>query len=241
MQDLLNSIASIIDFAGYEGLILQGAYMTIKLSLCALFFCLLLGVAGALAKLSKSRVLRALGYSYTTAVRSIPDLVLMLIIFYGLQTIVADFGARLGYGYIELDPYTSGVLTLGFIYGAYFAETFRGAILSIPKGQFEAASSYGLGSTKAFLFITFPQMMRNAIPGIGNNWLVLLKATALVSIIGLADLVDAAQSAGKGTFSMFYFLMVSAAIYLIITLVSGVILGYLEKRYSVGFTRRNHA
>lgn len=238
MQDFLGSIVSTIDFAGYEGLILQGAYMTIKLSLCALVFSLLMGVAGALAKLSGSKILRTMGYSYTTTVRSVPDLVLMLIVFYGLQTLVANVGSKLGYGYIDLDPFTSGVLTLGFIYGAYFAETFRGAIISIPKGQFEAASAYGLGGVKTFLFITFPQMMRNALPGVGNNWQVLLKATALVSLIGLADLVDAAQSAGKGTFRMFYFLAVSAVIYLAISLVSSLVLRYLENKYSAGFTRR---
>lgn len=240
MHGFIVGIASAIDFAGYEGLILKGLYMTMKLSLCALFLSLLMGVAGALAKLSSSAILRTLGFAYTTVVRSVPDLVLMLIVFYGLQTIVGDLGGKLGYGYIELDPFTSGVLTLGFIYGAYFAETFRGAILSIPKGQFEAASSYGLGGPKAFIFITFPQMMRNALPGIGNNWQVLLKATALVSLIGLADLVDAAQSAGKGTFRIFFFLAVSAVVYLAITLISSLVLRYLEKRYSAGFIRRGN-
>lgn len=241
MHNFVNSIASALDFAGYEKLILQGVYMTIKLSLCALLFCLILGIGGALAKLSKSRHLRAIGYVYTTVVRSVPDLVLMLIIFYGLQTLVSLTAPKLGFGYVELDPFISGVITLGFIYGAYFAETFRGAILSIHRGQFEAAKSYGLGKTKTFIYITFPQMMRNAIPGIGNNWQVLLKATALVSIIGLADLVEAAQSAGKGTFRMFFFLVVAGAAYLLITLISGLFLGYLNKRYSVGFSRRDHA
>ncbi|MDM9590458.1 ABC transporter permease [Pseudomonas asiatica] len=239
MNEMVDFVSGTFDLAGYGWLILQGSFMTIRLSLFSLLLCLLLGLAGALAKLSSLKALRAVGYLYTTAVRSVPDLVLMLIIFYGLQTIVSDVGERIGVGYLELDPFVTGVLTLGFIYGAYFAETFRGAIISIPRGQLEAASAYGMSAIKKFLFIVFPQMMRNALPGIGNNWLVLVKATALVSLIGLADLVEASQSAGKATFRMFYFLMIAGGIYLLLTMVSGWVLNYLERKYSAGFARKS--
>jgi histidine transport system permease protein len=128
----------------------------------------------------------------------------------------------------------AGVLTLGFIYGAYFTETFRGAFLAVPRGQLEAGSAYGMSGARVFTRILFPQMMRFALPGIGNNWQVLVKATALVSIIGLADVVKAAQDAGKSTFNMFFFILVAALIYLAITTASNLVLIWLEKRYSIG-------
>ena len=136
--------------------------------------------------------------------------------------------------YIEIDPFSAGVITLGFIYGAYFTETFRGAILSVPRGQVEAATAYGLSRAQRFRYVVFPQMMRFALPGIGNNWQVLLKATALVSIIGLADLVKAAQDAGKSTYQLFYFLVLAALIYLLITSASNFALRWAERRYSAG-------
>jgi histidine transport system permease protein len=126
------------------------------------------------------------------------------------------------------------VLTIGFIYGAYFTETFRGAFLSVPRGQIEAGVAFGMTRPQIFRRILFPQMMRFALPGIGNNWQVLVKATALVSIIGLADVVKAAQDAGKGTLQFFQFTIIAAAIYLAITTISNLVLIWLERRYSIG-------
>ncbi|SIT39824.1 membrane hypothetical protein [Paraburkholderia ribeironis] len=125
-----------------------------------------------------------------------------------------------------------GVLTLGFIYGAYFTETFRGAFLSVPRGQFEAGFAYGMSGWRVFHRIMFPQMMRFALPGVGNNWQVLLKATALVSIIGLADVVRASQDAGKSTQAFFFFTVVAGAIYLAITTVSNLVLMSNWKLYT---------
>ena len=114
----------------------------------------------------------------------------------------------LGWDQIDIDPFLAGILVLGFIYGAYFTETFRGAFLSVPRGQLEAGAAYGMTPWQTFSRIMFPQMMRFALPGIGNNWQVMVKATALVSIIGLADVVKASQDAGKGTLR---FLLLHAA------------------------------
>src|SRR3546814_17772708 len=117
----------------------------------------------------------------------------------GLNHITDALGADI----INIDPFAAGVLTLGFIYGAYFAETFRGAFLSVPGGQLEAAAAYGMTRSQSFRRILFPQMMRFALPGIDNNWQVLLKATALVYLIGLSDLVKVSPEAGNATFNMF--------------------------------------
>ena len=110
----------------------------------------------------------------------------------------------------------------------------RGAILAVPRGQVEAATAYGLKRGQRFWIVVFPQMMRFALPGIGNNWMVMLKATALVSSIGLADLVKAAQDAGKSSYQLFYFLVLAALIYLLITSASNFILRWLERRYAAG-------
>ncbi|PTR24406.1 MULTISPECIES: ABC transporter permease [unclassified Pseudomonas] len=219
---------------GFGPLLLEGAWMTVKLSILSLLLSVLLGLIGASAKLSSVKLLRIPAQLYTTLIRGVPDLVLMLLIFYSLQTWLTGITQALDWEYIELNPFVAGIITLGFIYGAYFTETFRGAMLAVPRGQVEAATAYGLSRTQRFRFVVFPQMMRFALPGIGNNWMVILKATALVSIIGLADLVKAAQDAGKSTYQLFYFLVLAALIYLVITSTSNYVLRWLERRYAAG-------
>ncbi|MCP1489819.1 histidine transport system permease protein [Pseudomonas fluorescens] len=234
-ENLLETLGlSGFSLKGFGPLLLSGTWMTVKLSVLSLLLSALLGLIGASSKLSRSSALRIPAQLYTTLIRGVPDLVLMLLIFYSLQTWLTSLTAALGWGYIEIDPFSAGVITLGFIYGAYFTETFRGAILAVPRGQMEAATAYGLTRTQRFRFVVFPQMMRFALPGIGNNWMVILKATALVSIIGLADLVKAAQDAGKSTYQLFYFLVLAALIYLLITSASNVVLRWLERHYAAG-------
>lgn len=220
---------------GFGPLLLLGTWMTVKLSVLSLLLSALLGLIGASSKLSRSAALRVPAQLYTTLIRGVPDLVLMLLIFYSLQTWLTSLTTTLGWDYIEIDPFSAGVITLGGIYGAYFTETFRGAILAVPRGQMEAATAYGLTRLQRFRLVVFPQMMRVALPGIGNNWLVILKATALVSIIGLADLVKVAQDAGKSTYQLFYFLVLAALIYLVITSASNILLHWLGRRYAAGF------
>ena len=219
---------------GYGPLILAGTWQTVKLAVLSLALSFLLGLLGAAAKLSRNRITNGLGTGYTTLIRGVPDLVLMLLLFYSIQIWLNHLTDALGWDQIDIDPFLAGVLVLGFIYGAYFTETFRGAFLSVPRCQLEAGAAYGMSGLRVFARIMFPQMMRFALPGIGNNWQVLVKATALVSIIGLADVVKAAQDAGKSTFNMFFFILVAAVIYLAITTVSNLVLKQLEKRYSMG-------
>jgi histidine transport system permease protein len=219
---------------GYGPLLLNGTWQTVKLAVLSLAFAFVLGLLGAAAKLSKNRVSYSVGAVYTTVVRGVPDLVLMLLLFYSLQIWLNNLTDLLGWEQIDIDPFVAGVAVLGFIYGAYFTETFRGAFLAVPRGQLEAGSAYGMTGWQVFSRVMFPQMMRHALPGIGNNWQVMVKATALVSIIGLADVVKASQDAGKGTLRFFFFTLLAGAIYLVITTVSNFVLIYLEKRYSTG-------
>lgn len=220
---------------GYGLSILEGTVLTIEVSLCSLALAMLLGMGGALAKLSNSRALKLAAQTYTTIIRGIPDLVLMLLVFFGGQVCINQLAPVMGYeGYIDINPFIAGVFTIGFIFGAYMTETFRGAILAVAKGQLEAGYAYGMNRLQVFARIMLPQMIRHAIPGFGNIWLVLVKTTALVSIIGLDDMVRKASLAAGATRLPFVFYAAVAINYLIITSISVHLLKWLETRYSAG-------
>ncbi|MDS7929793.1 histidine ABC transporter permease HisQ [Acinetobacter sp. V102_4] len=220
--------------SGYGLLLLSGTWMTLQLALLSLLLSVIIGLIGASSKLSSFKALRYIATAYTTLIRSVPDLVIMLLLFYSLQLGLNQITESLQMDQIDINPFVAGVITLAFIYGAYFTETFRGAFQSVPTGQIEAAMAYGMTPWQVFRRVLFPQMMRFALPGIGNNWQVLIKATALVSIIGLTDIVKITQDAGRSTMQLFFFSIVAAAIYLAITTVSNLILMWLERRYSAG-------
>ncbi|MBA4194853.1 MAG: ABC transporter [Comamonadaceae bacterium] len=226
--------------SGYFSSILQGALLTVGVSLAALLVAIVLGLIGAAAKLSGHPVAVAVATVYTTLVRGIPELVLMLLIFYGgtigLNNLLEALGSQQT---VDINPFAAGVLTIGFIYGAYMTETFRGAILSIPHGQMEAAWAFGMGRLQTFLRITLPQMVRYALPGFTNNWLVLIKATALVSLIGLHEMTYLAKQASSATREPFTFYLFAAGLFLVYTSVSLWALRWLERRFSMG-VRRSH-
>lgn len=223
---------------GYHASILQGALLTVGVSLAALVVAILLGLLGASAKLSGRPVLVAVATVYTTLVRGVPELVLMLLIFYGgtigLNELLEAMGSRAS---VDINPFLAGTLTIGFIYGAYMTETFRGAILSIPKGQMEAGWAFGMSPLRTFVRITAPQMVRYALPGFTNNWLVLIKATALVSLIGLHEMTYLAKQASAATREPFTYFLFAAALFLIYTTVSLWGLRWLERRFSMGVKR----
>ncbi|HCW3678543.1 ABC transporter permease [Acinetobacter baumannii] len=223
-----------MSFSGYGPLLLSGTWMTIQLALLSLLLSVIIGLIGASSKLSNIKALRYIATAYTTLIRSVPDLVIMLLLFYSLQLGLNQITEALQMDQIDINPFVAGVITLAFIYGAYFTETFRGAFQSVPRGQIEAAMAYGMTPWQVFHRVLFPQMMRFALPGIGNNWQVLIKATALVSIIGLTDIVKITQDAGRSTMQLFFFSIVAAAIFLAITTVSNLILICLERHYSAG-------
>ena len=222
----------------YRGLLLAGTAVTIQLALGSLLLSVVLGLVGASAKLAKNPVSQRLASTYTTLVRGVPDLVLMMLLFYGGQQIVNDLGSATGlWDYVEINQLTAGIASIGFVFGAYMTETFRGAILAIPRGQIEAGISCGMTSLTIFYRITWPQMVRHALPSFTNNWLVLVKATALVSVIGLHDLVWNASTAGRSVREPFTFMFAVLVIYLILTAVSDVGLRWLDRRYSAGVRR----
>ncbi len=224
-----------LDLQGYGPSIIDGARLTISVALISLLIAMALGLITALAKLSGRRPAIIAATVYTTIIRGVPDLVLMLLIFFGGQVLVNDLATMVGYeDYIDINPFIAGSVTIGFIFGAYMGETFRGAILAVPVGLLEAGAAYGMTRRQVLLRILIPQMMRHALPGFGNNWLVLMKTTALVSVIGLEDMVRKAGLAAGATREPFPFYFTVALIFLALTTLSILALRWAEKHYSAG-------
>ncbi|AOY90004.1 ABC transporter [Marinobacter salinus] len=228
-----------LDLKGYGPELLDGAVVTIELAFLSLALSLTLGLIGASSKLSGNRLAKGIATGYTTLIRGVPDLVMMLLFYYGGQVMVNAISDWIWEAYevdffFQFDPFISGVVTIGLIFGAYMTETFRGAFLAVEKGQIEAARAYGFTRWHTFRRIIFPQMLRHALPGIGNNWQVLLKTTALVSIIGLTDMVRVAEEAAKAERMPFHFFIPVAFVYLSLTAGSELFIKWLDKRANVG-------
>ncbi len=230
-----------LNLQGYGLSLLSGMVLTIEAAVLSLVAAVLLGAAGALAKTSRSTAAQIVAGVYTTIVRGVPDLVLMLLIFFGGQMLLNQIAPMLGYDdYVDVSAFSAGVGTIGFIYGAYMTETFRGAILAVPPGQLEAGQAFGMRPLMVFWRILLPQTIRHALPGLGNNWLVLLKATALLSVLGLDDALRKASLAAGATREPFTFYLAAALIYLLLTSVSTVFLAWAERRAEQPYVRPAH-
>jgi arginine/ornithine transport system permease protein len=213
----------------------MGAWVTIEIALSSLVLATVLGLITAAMKLSENVFFKRLAFGYSTLIRGVPDLILLMLIFYGGQIFINFVAPLVGYtDFIDVNPFVAGVLALGFNLGAYLSETFRGAIIAIPLGQHEAGLAFGMTNFQIFFRITLPQMIRLCLPGFINNWLVLTKSTALISIIGLQDIMFKSKAASDATQSPFTYFLFAGLIYLIITSLSLWALHRLEKKYSMG-------
>lgn len=223
------------DFKGYGHFLIDGSIMTITVAIVSMIGAILLGLLGASAKLSRNRIARELGRAYTTIIRGVPDLVLLLLVFYGGTVLLQELGCVLGkIGAIDINAFITGALVLSFIYGGYATEAFRGAFLAVPKGQIEAAKACGMSRWLTFRRIQLPQVWRFALPGLGNVWLVLLKGTAIISVVNLEELTRMAQLMNgplKMPFSIYF---AAALIYLGLTAISVVALREAERRARLG-------
>lgn len=217
----------------YLPLLAQGAALSLCVMLVSLAVALALGLVNALIKLFGPRWLRWVSTGYTTLVRGIPELVIMLLLFFGGEMLVNGALGLLGLGPLRFNTFISGVLAIGFVFGAYYTETFRGAFLTVERGQLEAAMAYGMSPGQVFRRVLLPQMLSFAIPGINNNWLGLMKASALVSILGLEDMVWLAEQAGRATQKPFLFYFLVALIHMAITAISSWGFSRLSRRYAL--------
>lgn len=208
------------DLQGYGHLLLKGTLVTIKLGLVSLVLGLIFGLIGAGMKSSRFWLVRQIATIYTSVVRGVPELLFVLFVYFGGSLILQALLKSIGYTkYVEVSAFWAGVIALSIMFGAYATETFRMALKEIPKGQWEAAQSVGMRPTQTFFRIILPQMWLVALPGLGNLTLVLLKDTALISVLGLKDLMFFAMRAAQSTQLPFTFYMSAALIYLALTTV----------------------
>ncbi len=221
--------------AGFGDELLRGALLTIELALVSLVAGILLGLLTAAGKLSRHWPYRYMAQAYTELVRGVPEMLVVLVVFFGSSAFVQMLASWVGYdGYIEVNAFSAGVFALALVFGAFSSEVFRGAFLAVPKGQLEAARACGMSDWQVFHRIRLPQMWRFAIPGIGNLWMVLLKDTSLISIIALDELLRWSKVAAETTRQPFTFYIVAALIYLFMTILSDALRHHFENRANRG-------
>ncbi len=228
-----------IHFADFIDSLLWGALMTVQLAIAGFIVAILLGLLGAAAKMSNSRLIYGMAALYTYVFRGVPELIVILAVYFGSSLAISSFFALFGIDvYVELNPFEAGVLALGLCFGAYTTEVFRAAIKAIPHGEVEAAQAFGMTKLHIYLRIIMPQVWRYALPGLGNLFLVLLKDTSLVSVISMHELMRATQLAVSFTKAPFTFYFTAALLYLGMTLLAMSLLHVLEKRTHVRLSER---
>jgi len=210
--------------------------MTIAVSITAMIIGFFFALIFTPLKLSKHKSLNLIGNFYTTVIRGVPELLVIYLFFFGGSGAVMYVASIFGYNdYIEINAFITGSFAIGIISGAYSTEVFRGAILSIDKGQFEASKVLGLNKYIYFLKVILPQMLRIALPNISNVWQITLKDTSLISVTGLVEIMRQSYIAAGSTRDPLFFYSFAAVLYLLLTYLSMKFLNSLEKKYSRGF------
>lgn len=219
---------------GWGGALLYGALVTLEIAVSAFIVGLVLGLLGAGAKLSGNPILFWLAELYTTVIRAVPDLLLIILLFYAGSGAITALLAALGLGHWEISGFAAAIGVLGVVQGAYQTEVIRGAIVAIPRGLVEAARAYGMQTVLRVRRIVIPAMLPVALPGLANLWMILLKDTALISVVGFSELLYVGKQAAGATKHYFMFYLVVGAIYLVMTLASNVVIRALERQLRRG-------
>lgn len=208
---------------------MAGLWNTIVIAFGAYALGLMIGVAGAFGKLYGGPVTKDLLAVYTTLVRAVPELVLLLLITFAAKDAINSVLTANGYEVIDFSGVVAGIVVLGVVQGAYSTEVLRGAILSVPAGQIEAGRAMGMSPVKIARRITLPLMTAAAVPGLANLWLTCTKDTALLAVIGFIELTKATSLAAGTTKSFLTFYLAAGALYLMLSLVSGLVFGRIER------------
>ncbi len=218
---------------GWGAMLLGGAVMTILAAAGGFCFGGIIGSLVAGAKISNRKLPAVLAGTYTTILRGVPDLIIIYVVYFGGSTLATAIGQFFGAeGFIGAPPFLASVIALGVVSGAYQAEVIRGAYQALSKGEIEAARSVGMHRWLTLRRIILPQVLRHAIPGLGNVWQLLLKQSALISVTGVTELLFVAKAAGNSTTPKmpFTFYLTAAILYLIITVITGQLFNWLERR-----------
>jgi polar amino acid transport system permease protein len=215
---------------GWGGVLLQGLLASVEIAVGSYVLGLIIGMFGATGKLYGGVVARDLWEIYTTLVRAVPELVLILLLYYAGTDAVNRLLALFGYASIDINGLVAGILVLGFVQGAYTTEVLRGAIRAIPSGQVEAARAYGMPPLMIFRRITVPAMLPYALPGLANLWMVATKDTALLAVVGFTELTLATRQAAGATKAYMMFFLAAGAMYFAIFLLSNAVIRLIERR-----------
>jgi len=210
--------------------------MTIAVAFTAILIGFLLASIFVSFKLSKNKFLNIIGASYTTVFRGVPELLVIYLFFFGGSGAVMYIAKIFGHsGYIEVNAFITGAVSIGVISGAYSTEVFRGAIESIDRGQFEASKVLGFKKNIYYYKVIIPQMLRLALPNINNVWQITLKDTSLISVTGLVEIMRQSYIAAGSTRDPLFFYSFAAVLYLFLTFVSMQIFNKLEKKFKKGY------
>ncbi|MCX5577492.1 ABC transporter permease [Kaistia terrae] len=234
-MDLLRLLSFGPDGWGDE--LLQGTWLTIRLALATVPFGLALGFLIALAKRSPNRYLRAFGNAYTTVFRGLPELLTIFIVYFGGQIALQRIVGLFSDATVEVNGFIAGMVALGVVFSAYASEVFLGAFNNITRGQYEAAYALGLRPATTLRLVIVPQLVRLALPGLANLWLILLKDTSLVSVIALDDLLRKTGLAVRVTKEPFLFFGVACLIYLALSMISSIGIVAIERWANRGLRR----
>lgn len=216
---------------GWGSALLLATLLTVALTLCGLLIGSIFGALVAAAKLSPRRSLRVIGEFYSTLFRGVPELLVIYLLYFGGSTLITAIGQWFGAeGFIATPPFLVGALAVGMISGSYQAEVYRGAYLAVSRGELEAARSIGMPTLMLARRILMPQILRFALPGLGNVWQMSLKDSALISVTGLAELMRTTQIAAGSTRQYFVFYVVGGLLYLALTVLSNQAFGRAEAR-----------
>ena len=231
---LINWSLLALEPPGWGGVLLAGFVNSIQIALGGYALGLLLGTGGAFGKLYGGPIAKDLLEVYTTVVRAVPELVLILILYYAGTDVLNQLSAALGFGPVDISGLAAGIFVIGVVQGAYSTEVLRGAIKAVPAGQIEAARAYGMSPLQIMRRITLPAMLPHAIPGLSNLWLIATKDTALLAVVGFSELTLVTRQAAGATKHYLLFFLAAGVLYLALTLVSNVIIGIIERHYRRG-------
>ncbi|MGI3126787.1 ABC transporter permease [Nitratireductor sp. PBL-C9] len=216
---------------GWGDNIAKGVLLTVTLALATLPLGLAIGFFVALGKRSNDKALRLAANIYTTIFRGLPELLTLFLVFYGaqigLQKLVHLFNPNAN---IEINAFVAGMVALGAVFSSYASEVFLAAFRAIPDGQYEGGHAIGLSNGQTMRLVILPQLIRLALPGLSNLWLILLKDTALVSVIGLTDILRQTGIAARVTKEAFLFYGIACLLYLVLAMLSSIVLGAIERR-----------